>query len=190
MLGISICQLSQLRAKEVLPVTAQMKRVSGCHREHLEQLQCASSHTLSFISMQMYCLYLIPLNLPFLEMARLLYALKNPPTGDTPGVPSAILPKHVFWVVGQNNPFEQQFAHMSHLFISLVLKEKVKAIKPTCLARVRERRHFTAMKWNSQQMRLITQQLGGKEIMWSSFSHQLRITVHKNRHYWGEIQTP
>lgn len=77
MLGISVCQLSQLRAKEVmLPVTAQMKRVSGCHREHLEQLQCVSSHTLSFIRMQMYCLYLIPLNLPFLKMSRLLNALK------------------------------------------------------------------------------------------------------------------
>lgn len=33
----------------------------------------------------------------------------------------------------------------------------------------------------TQQMRLITQQVQGKEIMRSSFSHQLRITVHKSR---------
>lgn len=168
-----------------MPVTVPMKWVSGCHREHLEHLQSVSSHTLSF-RMQMYHLYLIPLNRPFLKMDRLLNALKN-------------LQRETLWGCLQpsyRNMYFELLAKITHLsnnlhtcHILLVFKENDKAIKPTCLARVGER-HFTVMKWNSQQMRLITQQLGGKEIIWSSFSHQLRITVHKNRHYWGEIQTP
>lgn len=158
------------------------------HRTPREgNLQCIYTHTLLF-RMQMFVVHNSFKSLP-LTNGKTLKCLKKPPTGNIPVISAVISPKYVFWVVGQNNPFEQRFAHMSHLFISLVFNEKVKAIKPTCLARVGERRRFTAMKWNSQQMSLITQQLGGKEIMWSSFSHQLRISVHKNRNYWGEIQT-
>lgn len=112
-------------------------------------------------------------------------------------VSSASLAKHVFWGVEQNSPFEQRFAYASHVLISLVFEEKVKPIKPTCLAGVGEGRHLRAVKWNSQQTRLIIRQLRGREIMWSSFSTnweslciKIEITGGKFRLLSKEIRAP
>lgn len=108
--------------------------------------------------------------------------LRKPQTQNIPLVPSGSLAKHVFQAVSQNNPiWVTIYTHVTSFHLPC-FRGKGQSHQADMLSQSQGESSFHNHEVELiQQMGLIIQQVQGKEIMRSSFSHQLRITVHKNR---------